>query len=306
MSCMRRFKRLLPLILCLLLAVSFCPARAEGDISFTFFQIEDMRADSIGDSTLIRFPNGETMLIDALMPECAPRLIEQIEALGVNKIDYLVITHMHIDHIGGMAAIIRHFEIGRLFSPGVPYSTDTYRAFAAARDAKGLKEERLSRGDALAIGGATLQVLNPLIDDALYKQFVDDALTVAQTNQHSVAFMLTYGDFKALFTGDLYQERERDLYQLYGDQLACTLLKISHHGADTSGHKLFVKKANAKIAVAMGNTAIEPWLYERYRRDGECAVYMTMLDGTVTVRADDRANTEVTTQWTRSAPNYPL
>ncbi len=303
---MKTIKKLLPLLLCLALVFSFSPARAEDGVTFTFFQIEDMRTDSIGDSCLIQFPNGETMLIDALIPECAPQLIKQIKALGVQSIDYLVITHMHIDHIGGMAAIIRNFKIGRLFSPGVPYSTDTYKAFAAARDAKGLTEERLERGDTLDIGDVHIDVLNPLIDDALYQQFVNDTLTVAQTNQHSVVFMLTYGDFKALFTGDMYQERERDLYKLYGDRLACTLLKISHHGSDSSGYKPFVKKVNAKYAVAMGNTGMETWLYERYQNGGQCKVYLTLFDGTVTVRADDQANVEVTTEWTRSAPKYPL
>lgn len=291
-------------MLCLLCAP--CCAEESGQITFTFFQIESMRTDSIGDCCLIQFPNGETMLVDAMMPQCAPHLIRALREMGVERLDYLLVTHMHIDHIGGASAMISQMDVGRLLSPGVPYTTDTYRAFQAARAYKGLEEERLERGDTLEIGEVTLEVLNPLIDEALYQKFVNDTLTVAQTNQQSVVFMLTYGDFRALFTGDIYQEQERVLYKEYGDALACTLLKIPHHGSDSSGYKPFIKAASAEYAVAMGNTGMETWLYERYRRSGECAVYLTFLDGTVTVRADDRNTVTVTPEWTRDNYNYPL
>lgn len=303
---MKTCKAWLSALLCCALLFACACAETKDEIVFTFFQMDGMRNEDIGDCTLIRFPDGQTMLVDAFTPECGDLLIAALDRLGVERIDYLMVTHMHIDHIGGMAAIIRHFDIGRLFSPGVPYSTDTYRAFQQARMEKGLTEERLERGDTLAIGDARLTVLNPLIDDKLYRQFVDDTLTVEQTNQQSLVFRIEYGAFSALLTGDIYQEQERVLLALYGDELRSTLLKLPHHGADTSGSKAFIAAVNAEYAVAMGNTATPKWLMKRYQRSGACAVYLTLLDGTVTVRADRENRVAVETRDKRDEARYPI
>ena len=105
------------------------------------------------DATLIRLPNGQTMLIDAGGNATADRLVEYIAKQGVKRIDFLIGTHPHEDHIGGLDKVIEAFDIGEIYLPKVADSqvptTRTYEYVLAAVDQKGLRVNRGAAGTVL-------------------------------------------------------------------------------------------------------------------------------------------------------------
>lgn len=300
---MKKMKKRLSALLALLLSCVFLFAFAEEEKSvvFTFFQMEGFESQEIGDSCLIQFPDGETMLVDTLEPVCEDALVRTLKQMGVQKLDALLLTHMHIDHIGGAAKILYTFPVDALYGPGEPYYSKTYKGYALAQALKGVREQTLKRGDTVKFGDVTLQILNPEITPEIHEKFASDTITVAESNQYSIVFRLEYGDFSALFTGDIYQVTEKNLVKLYGDALKSDLLKIPHHANDTSSGSAFLKAVQPKAAVAMGNTVPASWLYNRYIKLG-ITPYTTLWNGTITVSAYPDGHMDIAAQQTGVKP----
>lgn len=298
-------KRLI--VLSLVLALAFPCALADGGepVIFTFFQLEGFERVEIGDACLIRFPNGQTLLVDAMEVDCAGTLVKTLRDMGVETLDAVLFTHMHIDHIGGAAAVLYGFPVGALYGPGEPYHTNTYRGYVAAQEATGVHEQTLKTGDTLTFGDVTLTVLHPDVPADVHERFVEDRMSVGDTNQYCVVFRLEYGDFSALFTGDIYQVTEKALVKRYGEALESDLLKIPHHGNDTSSGAFFLDAVKPAIAVAIGNTPVPQWLYKRYLKRN-IKTYLTWLDGTVTIEAYADGRAETVTQYPRDDAQYRL
>ncbi|MBW7573109.1 MBL fold metallo-hydrolase [Caproiciproducens sp. AGMB10547] len=194
-----------------------------------------------GDSELIRLKTGENILIDAGTPETAQELADYLADLGVSKIDCLVATHPHADHIGGMEQIVSRFEIGQIYMPRIPDSqiptTAAYEKLLTAIDKKGLKITAPKAGTVIVHNGdEKLEILAP--NSAKY----DDL------NSYSIVAMLTSGEKKFLFTGDAESDSEKEMVAK-GYDLRCDVLKCGHHGSSTSTSAAFLKAANPKTAV---------------------------------------------------------
>lgn len=194
-----------------------------------------------GDSELIRLKTGENILIDAGTPETAKELADYIENLGVKKIDYLIATHPHADHIGGMAQIVSRFPIGKIYMPKIPDSqiptTETYEKLLTAIDQKGLKITAGKAGiTVLDSGGEKLEILAP--NSAKY----------GGLNSYSVVTLLTSGEKRFLFTGDAESDSEKEM-TAKGYNLRCDVLKCGHHGSSTSTSAAFLKAVCPSAAV---------------------------------------------------------
>jgi len=194
-----------------------------------------------GDSELIRLKTGENILIDAGTPETAKELADYIENLGVKKIDYLIATHPHADHIGGMAQIVSRFSIGKIYMPKIPDSqiptTETYEKLLTAIDQKGLKITAGRAGITVLDSGAEkLEILAP--NSAKY----------GGLNSYSVVTLLTVGEKRFLFTGDAESDSEKEM-TAKGYDLRCDVLKCGHHGSSTSTSAAFLKAARPGAAV---------------------------------------------------------
>lgn len=194
-----------------------------------------------GDSELIRLKTGENILIDAGTPETAKELADYIENLGVKKIDYLIATHPHADHIGGMAQIVSRFPIGKIYMPKIPDSqiptTETYEKLLTAIDQKGLKITAGKAGiTVLDSGGEKLEILAP--NSAKY----------GGLNSYSVVTLLTSGEKRFLFTGDAESDSEKEM-TAKGYNLRCDVLKCGHHGSSTSTSAAFLKAVRPSAAV---------------------------------------------------------
>ena len=167
-----------------------------------------------GDATFIELPDGTCLLIDAGGADTAEDLIAAIQALGYTRIDYLVATHPHADHLGGMTAVIEAFEIGELWASAATTTTTTYERFLDAASAAGLTITLAQAGMTITVAdGCSVTVLGPAADAE-----TDDL------NEASVVIRIDYGTTSFLFTGDASAEN------LPTD--AVSVLKVSHHGSN--------------------------------------------------------------------------
>lgn len=199
-----------------------------------------------GDSIFIELPNGETMLIDAGERNQGNKVISYIDALGYSKIDYVVGTHPHTDHIGGLEAIIKNYDIGKIYMPKKQSNSKTFINLLNTIKDKGLKINT-AKAKVSIIDSENLDV--DLI--APTKEYND-------ANNNSAVVKITYINRCFLFMGDAEIESEKSIT----DNIECDVVKIGHHGSDTSSSDSFVKKTKAKyavISVGKGNIYKHPY-----------------------------------------------
>lgn len=240
-----------------------------------------------GDSALLTFPNGETMLIDGGMSDYAPLLLENLEALGVEKLDYLVVSHRHNDHLGGITCahgVLESVEVGRIYSTGIynAASSNPAKLDGMAIDL-GIEHELLAKGDTVQFGDVTMEVLWPL--PGMEKT---TSSSTEDCNNGSLVLRFDYGETSVLFTGDIYKSAEVQLLRELGDEttkLQADVIKLPHHGRSTSGSADFIAEVGARVGVATGAIIMEPSQYSAYARTG-MAVYMDVYDGYVKVVLD--------------------
>lgn len=192
------------------------------------------------DASLIRLPNGQTMLIDAGGNATADQLVEYIKGQGIQRIDFLIGTHPHEDHIGGLDKVVDAFSIGEIYLPKIADSqvptTKTYEDVLTAIEKKGL---RINRGKAGTVmfqkEELSAELLAPNSDDY-------DGL-----NSYSIVVMLTYGEKKFLFMGDAETDSEEEILARFG--VKADVLKCGHHGSSTSTSQAFLDKVSPEYAV---------------------------------------------------------
>ncbi|AFK87466.1 MULTISPECIES: ComEC/Rec2 family competence protein [Thermoanaerobacterium] len=190
-----------------------------------------------GDSIFIESPGGKTMLIDAGVPEMGKKVVDYIKSLGVTKIDILVGTYPHEDHIGGMDRVIESFEIGKFYMPKVTTNTRTFEYVLNAAKNKGLKIDVAKAGVTLDLGhSVSAEMIAP--NSSKY----DDL------NEYSAVIKLVYKNTSFLFTGDAGAESEREMIEK-GYDLKSDVLKVGHHGSSTSTTASFLDDVSPKYAV---------------------------------------------------------
>ncbi len=228
-----------------------------------------------GDANFIELPNGETMLIDAGIQSSGDDIIEYIENLGYTDIDYVVSTHPHADHIGGMALVIEAFNVENIYMPKAVSTSKTY---------ENLLETIQNRGLSIKTGRAGVEILNT--DDLNIILLAPTKESYTNLNNYSIVLKITYGDVSFVYTGDAEEE---SLEEITGD-LKADVLKVGHHGSNTSTTKSFleqVKPEYAIISVGAKNSYGHPnsstlELLEEYTNN----IYRTDINGTVIIRSD--------------------
>lgn len=226
-----------------LLAVSALVATATGSIAATVPPTTASSApDTVlrvtfldvgqGDAVLLQAPEGQTALIDA----GRGNVVSLLGELGVERIDLLVATHPHADHIGGMAGVIASFPVRFFMDNGDPHTTATYRGLIAALEARPDITYLEATPRTISLGSATLEVL-PLLPRG-----------TAGLNDRSVTLLVRFGSFTALLSGD---SEVRQLNHLVGlDAVpALTLLKAPHHGSYNGFTRGFLQEARPRVVV---------------------------------------------------------
>ena len=228
-----------------------------------------------GDSIFIELPNNETMLIDAAESYQSENIINYLKNLNYQKIDYVIGTHPHTDHIGGLKNIINTFEIGKIYMPKVVSTTKTYESLLMAIKDKNLKINTAKAGTSIIDTDALkINILAP--NNSIYTEL----------NNYSVVTKITYGTTKFLFMGDAEKLSENEIKE----NVTADVIKIGHHGSNTSSSIDFIKKVNAKygiISVGLNNKYNLPKeeTITNWENSGT-KIYLTSTNGTITASSD--------------------
>lgn len=228
-----------------------------------------------GDSIYIELPNNETMLIDAAESYQSENIINYLKNLNYQKIDYVIGTHPHTDHIGGLKDIINTFEIGKIYMPKVVSTTKTYESLLMAIKDKNLKINTAKSGTSIIDTDALkINILAP------------NNSTYTELNNYSVVTKITYGTTKFLFMGDAEKLSENEIKE----NVTADVIKIGHHGSNTSSSIDFIKKVNAKygiISVGLNNKYNLPKeeTITNWENSGT-KIYLTSINGTITAISD--------------------
>lgn len=243
-----------------------------------------------GDCSVILFPNNTCMVIDSFMKEAGPQLVEYLKSLGIGKIDYLVVSHFHDDHIGSFPELIENFEIGTVYTSGGHTCDPTTQPFLDSLNAHNLTETILQEGDEVNISGCNFKVFSPTLDEQFkYDLMYNPGKTARLINNSSLVFKLTYGNFSMLFTGDVNQNHDKELVAKYGDQLHANVLKVPHH-ADyyTASSKPFIKAVKPELGIIMDNRFVNriiPIIKVRYKKQNVPLLWLNE-SGVINIQAD--------------------
>ena len=239
----------------------------EGKLRVSFIDVGQ------GDSEFIELPNGETLLIDAGTNETGADVVNYIESLGYSSIDYVVGTHPHEDHIGGLDDVINSFEIGSVYMPKVTADTKTFEDVLDAVAEKGLSINTAKAGVTLVdVDGLSVKMLAPVLD------------VYDNTNDYSAVIRIVYDDTSFIFMGDAEQYAE-DL--ITGD-VDSDVLKVGHHGSSTSTGETFLERVSPSYAViscGLGNSYGHPHT-ETIEKLGGIPVFRTDEMGTIVATSD--------------------
>jgi competence protein ComEC len=257
------------------------PAASGGELSVYFLDVGQ------GDSELLRIGN-TTILIDAGETDQGDRVVADLRQAGVTRIDLLVATHPHSDHIGGMQAVLDAFPVGQVLDSALPSTSLIYQHFLGTIEKKGIRYTVAEQGRTIDIDPS----LRILVLSPPEQRFGDDP------NLNSIVLRISYGSVNFLFTGDMGGEAEDALLNT-SYPLDAQVLKVGHHGSEYASSGAFLARVHPDVAVIeVGKD--NPYGHPHKQTllnlaDAGAAIYRTDRDGTVLVRSDG-ATYSVTTE----------
>ena len=229
----------------------------------------------VGQADSILIQNGDAnMLIDAGNNEDGKKLVSYFQSLGIETFQYVIGTHAHEDHIGGMDDIIDNFDIDTFYMPDAITTTATFESVLDSLEAKNIAFQTPSIDSIFKLGNATIDVLYVGTDDS-------------DLNNTSIVLKLTYGNTSILFMGDAEKEVETIIEK---KDISADVLKVGHHGSNTSSSKTFLEKVNpsyAIISVGTGNSYGHPSNTTIQNLENQnIQIYRTDENGTIIMTSD--------------------
>ncbi|MFN1835514.1 DNA internalization-related competence protein ComEC/Rec2 [Balneola sp. MJW-20] len=231
------------LIICLLLinldAVSGIRQKLmKPEMKVLFFDVGQ------GDAALLTTPGGKQVLIDSGVWSPGYNsgrsvILPHLKAEGIEKLDAVILSHPHADHIGGVSDLIREIPVKRIINSGFIYDSELYRNYLSLAGKNEIPVSQVVEGDTISVDPSVLiGVLGPTPE-----VLADDP------NQHSVVLKIIYGKTSFLFTGDAGEMQEEHLTTKYDTLLHSEVLKVGHHGSRTSSSSAFLKKVMPNYSV---------------------------------------------------------
>lgn len=268
------------LLICLSIIFTACSQQSSNAIN-TSNKSNELKVHYIdvgqGDSILVQTKD-KNILIDSGTRKSSDNLINYLKKQHIKKLDYVIATHPHEDHIGGMPKVIDEFEIGNFYAPKKTANTKIFKDMILQLKKKNLKINVAKKGISLDLSNdSSLDFLAPVKDN------------YENTNDYSAVIKLTHGNAKFLFTGDAEKASEKDILNSNVD-LSSNVLKVGHHGSHSSSSKEFLDKVNPKMAIiscGKNNDYGHPHketMKELKKRNIE--IYRTDIDGNILLTSD--------------------
>ncbi len=246
-----------------------------GEVQFHFIDVGQ------GDAALIRTEKGD-ILIDAGTNASEDELKAYLDSLGVTDIEYAVFTHPHEDHIGGADMVLNTYNVKNVVLPDATSTSKTFERMMDAIEAEKCGVIEATPDKTFKVGELTCTILAPI------------STSYTETNNYSVVIRADYGETSVLFTGDAEIHSEEEMLERYRFKglLDCDLLKVGHHGSDTSSGQAFldaVTPVYAVISCGEGNSyghpiqailaRYEAMKAEIYRTDKEGSIVFSSTGG---------------------------
>ncbi|MEA1929805.1 MAG: MBL fold metallo-hydrolase [Patescibacteria group bacterium] len=198
-----------------------------------------------GDAIYIEAPNGNQVLIDGGPGKAVLRQLPQVMPFYDKSIDLLIATHPDADHISGLVSVLERYQVDYFMEPGVESETGVYRALQEAVQEEGLESVLARRGLRVNLDPERNVYLDILFPDRDPKGW--------KSNDASIITKLSYGRHSFLLTGDAPKKMEQYVSELNAAGLAATVLKVGHHGSQTSSDQEFVSAVSPDYAVISVN-----------------------------------------------------
>ena len=251
-------------------------AKPEGELILTMIDVG--QADSF-----LLVQNGKTMLVDCGTRSTGKDVVSYLNEQGISRLDYVIGTHPHDDHMGGMYDVITNFEIGKIIMPGVEagkVTTNWYVKLMQEIKQGAYELEYAKLGTTYDLGDASFKIIGPIETDE------------SNLNNYSIVLKVTFGDMDIIMTGDAETKVESDIIES-GEALGAEILKVGHHGSDTSSSNEFLDAVSplyALISTKVGNKYEHPIKTTMQKlEERKIEVYRTDENGTVvaTITAND-------------------
>jgi len=264
----------LPLLIVAILVWSVALTTPDDKLHVSFLDVGQ------GDAILIQTPDGQNILIDG-GPDSQQINLELSKKLPFwdRTLDLVICTQPQADHVTGLVEVLHRYKVKQVLEPGIPYDASIYREWLRVIEDKGIKYNLARAGQDIDLGtGLRMEIVNPP------QKFFQG--TSCDIDNNGVVLKLTWNKVSFLFTADIREEAELELIMQRAN-LKSTVLKVAHHGSETSTTSQFLATVDPEVAVISVGTDNpfghpSPEVVERLiDRVGEDNVYRTDEDGTI-------------------------